>query len=428
MRFRKSIRIMKGVRVNFSKSGMSLSAGVRGASINVGSRGTYLNTGIPGTGLYDRQRIGGSSYSNSSSGGSHNTTTEISITVGIDDDGNYFIKDNNGNIITDESLLRKIKRTDAYKNKILELSEQFANNKNLETESFVEIYKKSEKVVTEADIKEQLANLKPQIYTKKDYSGREPDKLAIKSDVESEARRNIRSIAFWTLKKKRAEYFERVFPGKMQREIDLYNENKNKFNVNEELIEKEKNQEYLEAYQSQQIYFQDYINGSKDFVENSIDSFLESMTLPVNFEVSYEYNQDNKILKVDLDLPEIEDLPTSKVTTLSSGKVKLKEKTQKEIKEQYLICVTGLAYFFASHLFNISTNIKELLISAYTQRISKKTGLLNDEYVYSVLFTRDNFTEINIENIVPYLAIEDFKHIINYSKTFDLATIDPMEK
>jgi len=428
MRFRKSIRIMKGVRVNFSKSGMSLSAGVRGASINVGPRGTYLNTGIPGTGLYDRQRIGGSSSSNSSSSSSHSTTTEISITVGIDDDGNYFIKDNNGNIITDDSLLRKIKRTDVYKNKILELSERFANNKNIETESFVEIYKKSEKVVTEADIKEQLANLKPQKYIKKDYSGREPDELVIKSDVESEARINIRSIAFWTLKKKRTEYFERVFPEKMQKEINIYNYNKSKFNENEELIEKEKNQEYLEAYQSQQMYFQDYINGSKYFVENSIDSFLESITLPVNFEVSYEYNQENSILKVDLDLPEIEDLPTSKVTTLSSGKVKLKDKTQKEIKEQYLICVTGLAFFFASHLFNISTNIKELLISAYTQRISKKTGVINDEYVYSVLFTRDKFTEINIENIVPYLAIEDYKHSINYSKTFELATIYPMEK
>ena len=152
------------------------------------------------------------------------------------------------------------------------------------------------------------------------------------------------------------------------------------------------------------------------------------MTLPVNFEVSYEYNQESNILKVDLDLPEIEDLPTSKVTTLSSGKVKLKEKTQKEIKEQYLICVTGLAFFFASHLFNMSTNIKDILISAYTQRISKKTGIMNDEYVYSVLFSRGKFSEINIENIVPYLAIEDFKHVISYSKTFELATIDPMEK
>lgn len=428
MRFRKSIKIMKGVRVNFSKSGMSLSAGVRGASINVGSRGTYLNTGIPGTGFFDRHRIGDSPSSRSSNSHSSNTTTEISITVGIDDEGNYFIKDQKGNIITDESLLRKIKRSDTYKNKILELSEKFASNKNLETESFVEIYKNSEKVVTEVDIKEQLNNLTPQKYLKREYSGREPDELTIKADIESEAKQNISSIAFWTLKKKRAEYFERVFPVKLQKEIDSYTENKRKFNENEEIIEKEKNQEYLIAYQSQKKYFQDYICGCKEFVESNIDLFLESMTLPVNFEVSYEYDQDNNILKVDLDLPEIEDLPTSKVTTLTSGKVKLKEKAQKEIREQYLICVTGLAFFFGSHLFNISTNIKELLISAYTQRISKKTGILNDEYVYSVLFNREKFAKINVENIVPYLTFVDFKHVINYSKTFELATIDPMVK
>ena len=69
--------------------------------------------------------------------------------------------------------------------------------------------------------------------------------------------------------------------------------------------------------------------------------------------------------------------------------------------------VTGLAFFFASHLFNMSTNIKDILISAYTQRISKKTGIMNDEYVYSVLFSRGKFSEINIENIVPYLAIRN---------------------
>ena len=59
MRFRKSITICKGVRVNFSKSGTSLTVGPRGASVNIGKNGTYLNTGIPGTGLYDRTKIGG---------------------------------------------------------------------------------------------------------------------------------------------------------------------------------------------------------------------------------------------------------------------------------------------------------------------------------------------------------------------------------
>lgn len=60
MRFRRRVKLFPGVNINFSKSGISTTIGVRGASINIGKQGTYLNTGIPGTGIYDRQKIGGS--------------------------------------------------------------------------------------------------------------------------------------------------------------------------------------------------------------------------------------------------------------------------------------------------------------------------------------------------------------------------------
>jgi hypothetical protein len=58
MRFRKSVKIAPGVRLNFSKSGVSGTFGVKGASVNVGKNGAYLNTGIPGNGIYKREKIG----------------------------------------------------------------------------------------------------------------------------------------------------------------------------------------------------------------------------------------------------------------------------------------------------------------------------------------------------------------------------------
>ena len=59
LRFRKSVKLMPGVRINFSKSGMSTTIGPRGASVNIGSKGVYANAGIPGTGIYMREKIGG---------------------------------------------------------------------------------------------------------------------------------------------------------------------------------------------------------------------------------------------------------------------------------------------------------------------------------------------------------------------------------
>lgn len=50
-RFRKSVRILPGVRLNFSKSGTSVSLGTRGLRYTVGPKGTRTTIGLPGTGL-----------------------------------------------------------------------------------------------------------------------------------------------------------------------------------------------------------------------------------------------------------------------------------------------------------------------------------------------------------------------------------------
>ncbi|WP_028324482.1 DUF4236 domain-containing protein [Desulfatirhabdium butyrativorans] len=50
-RFRKSIRIAPGIRINLAKKGASLSVGTRGATVNFSSRGTRTTVGLPGTGI-----------------------------------------------------------------------------------------------------------------------------------------------------------------------------------------------------------------------------------------------------------------------------------------------------------------------------------------------------------------------------------------
>jgi hypothetical protein len=50
-RYRSSIRLARGLRINLSKSGASLSVGGRGATVNVGKRGIRGTIGLPGTGI-----------------------------------------------------------------------------------------------------------------------------------------------------------------------------------------------------------------------------------------------------------------------------------------------------------------------------------------------------------------------------------------
>lgn len=60
IRFRRSLRLFPGFRLNIGKTGItSVSAGVRGAHVIVGKHGTVAGAvGVPGTGLSFRQRLG----------------------------------------------------------------------------------------------------------------------------------------------------------------------------------------------------------------------------------------------------------------------------------------------------------------------------------------------------------------------------------
>lgn len=56
-RFRRSAKILPGVRLNFSKSGISTTLGPNGATLNVGKKGVTRTVGIPGTGISHSQLL-----------------------------------------------------------------------------------------------------------------------------------------------------------------------------------------------------------------------------------------------------------------------------------------------------------------------------------------------------------------------------------
>jgi len=58
LRFRRSMKLMPGVRLNFSKSSVGMSFGIPGARYTVNSKGRRtVSTGIPGTGIYNVETL-----------------------------------------------------------------------------------------------------------------------------------------------------------------------------------------------------------------------------------------------------------------------------------------------------------------------------------------------------------------------------------
>ncbi|WP_297443256.1 DUF4236 domain-containing protein [Acidocella sp.] len=68
LRFRRRIRLAKGLYVNLSKSGSSLSIGGHGATVNIGKHGVRETVGLPGTGLSYSHTIGAGQHQGQAEG------------------------------------------------------------------------------------------------------------------------------------------------------------------------------------------------------------------------------------------------------------------------------------------------------------------------------------------------------------------------
>lgn len=79
LRFRKQVRVIKLIRFNVSKSGVSTTIGVPGLSINIGRRGIFRNLGIPGSGFFMRDRIAGPAHPHAPTAGTPTTSAPDSF-------------------------------------------------------------------------------------------------------------------------------------------------------------------------------------------------------------------------------------------------------------------------------------------------------------------------------------------------------------
>ncbi|MDP4285972.1 MAG: DUF4236 domain-containing protein [Bacteroidota bacterium] len=432
MRFRRKVKIMKGLSLNLSKSGVSVSAGVRGASVTIGKKGTYLNTGIPGTGIYDRKRIGGSNSSQQQQQQLRNTGTQTQdlqakVSIGLDDKGKptLAITDSYGRQITDEKILRSVKRSDKYKESVNGLIEQKKVEVDEETSKFISISKFTPVIVSKVNIQDAIESLSPEIHNSLSFQIERPTKDKIAMELGNEAKQKIRSIFFWKNNGLRDAFISENLESRFQRKVEEWKIARDEFIENEHVIKAAKDKEYYDNYIAEKNEFDSILKGDTNYINERIEIILSEISLPAEFSVNYEYNLDIKQLKIDLDLPEIEDIPQEKANILSSGKISIKQKTQKELKQEYAQCVSGIALYLGGTFFNISTTIAEIIISGFAQRLNKATGNIEDQYIYSIKLTRDKFSELKFERIDPVEAFSNFENIRSLSANYDFKIIVP---
>ena len=426
LRYRKYVKICKGVRVNFSKTGVSYTVGAKGASVNFGRNGVYLNAGIPGTGIFARERIDSTSDANPGE------AQPFLVDAVMDDRGRItLMKD--GNVITDEALIRRIKATHAFReekqrledlrrkkiNAILESDRKSADN-------LLKLYQKAPAVDSRSAFEEKVKSLQPATYTRNVFQLPPPSEYDIRSALESEAEKNVKTLAFWRREKLRREYVAERLPELLEKARKQWNDQKAAFEAAEDSMEQQKNQEYLQDLEMTKHLIQKAIDGEPDFLDELIGRWIADCTLPFDANIAYTYLVEEKKLLLDVDLPEIEDIPETKMVQLASGNLSKKKKTQAERKRDYAALVFSLAVFLAANLFGLSPAIEKMTMSCYTQR-RNADGDIEDHYILSVRFTREPFENDDFHRMEPMEFCMGFENRCSMTSTLLFKKIKPFE-
>ncbi len=439
LRFRRSIKICKGLRVNLNKNSVGLSVGPRGLGYTVNSKGRKtVHAGIPGTGLsYVASNNVSSTKSSQPAKQTNNTSSgtryvEQTISFKLGDDGKWRFYYPSGEEVFDQSLINRIKRHPSFieqKNKILndrnERVSQEVEEFNSSIEELINIYKMCAYPILEDQEYENAMNqIKLETYKEAEYKIPKPTIENITQALTKEAQNKIKGIKFWELKKKRNDYVQANINERFANATKAWEANKEDFDKTEKEKASNINQGYKQEYDEAIAHSKNIINGDEETINDEIEAFLSEIELPLEFNVNFSYSKSNNYLLIDLDLPEIEDMPSETATQLASGMKKMKPKTNQELKDDYKQFVFGFAFFLTSHLFNISPKILTIVISGYTQR-RDKNGEINDDYIYSIIFEREKFKKFNpLEENLIYIC-NNFKNRCNVDMYSNFKTIEP---
>jgi hypothetical protein len=389
IRFRKSIKLAPGVRLNLSGSGASWTFGPKGASVGVGKRGTYLNAGIPGSGLYTRQALTSERRSPGRTSASAVGHTRVSLTVSVSDDGEITFKDSNGQPVPD-AMIAAAKKQQGEAIKAL-------------------IQSKCDEINAQVTALGELHHDSPPPHTPPAYRGRSFD------------------VAYPTRPVPKVPgFFAKLFRG-----AQIASENAKAQAAYEAALRKwETDRARFDAEEGKkQDLIARALAGDPQAMEDFFGEVLSDVAWPRETLVSFEVQDAGTRLSFDVDLPEVEDMPAKTASVPQRGlKLSVKEMGPTAVQKLYAQHVHSIAFRLLGEAFGMLPTVQEVVLSAYSQRKNKATGHEADEYLLSAAVPRAaweklNFSDLPAIDVLNALALFQLRR--SMTKTGVFAAVQP---
>ncbi|PFG07863.1 DUF4236 domain-containing protein [Marinobacter sp. LV10MA510-1] len=399
-RFRRTVSIFPGVRINLGKRGVSVSAGVRGANVTLGRNGLYGNVGIPGSGMSYRKRLlkqnkafnaGRSSNSTASPFARPAVADEIAQIQLNTKTGDIAILDAEGNDLGDQAL--EIAKTHARQH-FEDTLQQQVNSHNRMMARIINIH-------WDTPAPDHFPTLVAEPFD-------EPEPQA-------PALRTLDWLAYLCPARRKA------FADSNERKRQRY-QNQHEQWTQEKLAFEQRDVARATLYQSART-------GNTAAMESVLDDHMLDIDWPQQTELSFELSADGKMLMLDVDLPEIEDFPTTELRVYERGiGVSVKELSDTASRKLYMAHVHGMGIRLVGECFACAPSVEEVILSAFTQVVRADTGQTEDRYIYSVKVGRGAWTRIhfgNLQAVDPVAALAAFELRRDMTKTGIFTAIKP---
>jgi hypothetical protein len=410
-RFRRSVKLMPGIRVNLSTRGASLSLGGRGATVNLSSRGTRTTVGIPGSGL---------SYSSFSSAGAGSRRPSAT------------------------QLAAQYRRIEQEQDRASALAEVARIESELR--DTLSAWRANLTVTPEAEVR---AGLQPRNFESEESPPPPPDYGALEAQCASAMRELVRQAHPLRVTDKLkavavgavagllasvanpllallaaplagwlgwlavvAQWKRRLAPLEVERASAEWPSRQR----SAQYTYAGESAQYLQRLTVAQQAFQRAdteritalraaLMGDPEAIEDAVTAHIEGIDFPFETECRVAVDDEDHVL-IDLDLPEIEDVvPETEYKVLKNGTLKEAKRKVGERNAAYAELVCGLTMTIGAAALSAAPTLAAVSIAACTQRQKRASVELEDAYVIEVKLTRSSLQGVQGATVDPVAFI-----------------------
>jgi hypothetical protein len=149
-----------------------------------------------------------------------------------------------------------------------------------------------------------------------------------------------------------------------------------------------------------------------DSMERVLAERLAALDWPRETEVSFQVREGGEVCWLDVDLPEIEDVPAARAVPAARGlKVNVRKKSDTQVRGEYMQHIHGVLFRIIGEVFHCLPTVQQVVASGYSQRPDPATGHVRDDYLLSVRVQRDQWGALHFGNLAAIDVTASFEQM-----------------